>query len=61
MKTESFKSILAKAVLSGVMIGVGGIVYMVVDNKYLGGLMFGFLLMLYWKKKRRLFNQNTWF
>ena len=28
---------------------------------HLGGLMFGFLLMLYWKKKRRLFNQNTWF
>lgn len=42
MKTESFKSILAKAVLSGLMIGVGGIVYMVVDNKYLGGLMFSF-------------------
>lgn len=42
MKTESFKSILSKAVLSGLMIGVGGIVYMVVDNKYLGGLMFSF-------------------
>ena len=42
MKTESFKSIFAKAVMSGIMIGIGGIVYMVVENKYLGGLMFSF-------------------
>lgn len=42
MKTESFVSILSKAVLSGVMIGLGGIVYLMVDNKYIGGLMFSF-------------------
>lgn len=42
MKTESFKSIFSKAVMSGIMIGIGGIVYLVMDNKYLGGLMFSF-------------------
>ncbi|MCD8187044.1 MAG: formate/nitrite transporter family protein [Ruminococcus sp.] len=42
MKLESFKSILAKAIMSGIMIGIGGIVYLMVDNKYLGGLLFSF-------------------
>lgn len=28
MKLESFKSILAKAIMSGIMIGIGGIVYL---------------------------------
>ena len=42
MRSESFISILAKAVLSGLMIGVGGIVYLMVDNKYIGGFMFSF-------------------
>ncbi|MBQ8297298.1 MAG: formate/nitrite transporter family protein [Ruminococcus sp.] len=42
MKLESFKSILAKAIMSGIMIGVGGSVYLLVDNKYLGGFLFSF-------------------
>ncbi|MCD7890989.1 MAG: formate/nitrite transporter family protein [Ruminococcus sp.] len=42
MKLESFKSILAKAIMSGIMIGIGVIVYLMVDNKYLGGLLFSF-------------------
>ena len=40
MEKESFKSILAKAVMSGIMIGIGGTVYLAVDNKYLGGFLF---------------------
>lgn len=42
MKLESVKSIFAKAVMSGIMIGLGGIVYLVCENKYIGGLMFSF-------------------
>lgn len=42
MKLESFKSILTKAVLSGVMIGLGGIVYLVMENKLMGAFMFSF-------------------
>ena len=38
--SESFKSILTKAVLSGIMIGIGGTVYLAVENKYLGGFLF---------------------
>ena len=38
MKVESFKSIFAKAILSGIFIGIGGTVYLAVENKYLGGL-----------------------
>lgn len=40
MKLESFKSIFAKAVLSGILIGIGGTVYLAVENKYLGGFLF---------------------
>lgn len=40
MHLESFKSILIKAVLAGLVIGIGGIVYLNVENKYLGGLLF---------------------
>jgi len=40
MKLESFKSILVKAILSGILIGVGGTVYLAVENKYLGGFLF---------------------
>ncbi|MBR7083991.1 MAG: formate/nitrite transporter family protein [Oscillospiraceae bacterium] len=40
MKVESFKSIFAKAVLSGILIGIGGTVYLAVENKYLGGFLF---------------------
>ena len=42
MKIESAKSILAKAVMAGFMIGVGGIVYLMVENKYLGSFLFCF-------------------
>jgi len=37
---ESCKSILSKAVLSGILIGLGGTVYLNVENKYLGGFLF---------------------
>jgi formate/nitrite transporter FocA (FNT family) len=42
MKLESFKSILAKAIMSGIMIGIGGTVYLMSDNKILGGFLFSF-------------------
>ena len=42
MKLESVKSIFAKAIMSGIMIGIGGTVYLMVDNKYLGGFLFSF-------------------
>ncbi|MGN0607965.1 MAG: formate/nitrite transporter family protein [Oscillospiraceae bacterium] len=42
MKLESFKSILAKAIMSGFMIGIGGTVYLMADNKYIGGFLFSF-------------------
>ncbi len=41
--------------------GIFGTADGVAHFAHLGGLLFGFLLMLYWKKNRRLFNQNTWF
>ena len=37
---ESAKSILVKAILSGIVIGIGGIVYLNIENKYLGGFLF---------------------
>lgn len=40
MVKESFKSIFAKAIMSGFLIGIGGTVYLSVDNKYLGGFLF---------------------
>lgn len=42
MKSESFKSVFAKAIMSGIMIGIGGTVYLNVDNKYLGAFLFSF-------------------
>ena len=33
MKLESFKSIFFKALMSGFMIGIGGTVYLMCDNK----------------------------
>lgn len=42
MLTESFKSIFIKSVMSGIMIGIGGTVYLCADNKYLGALLFNF-------------------
>ncbi|MDE5737225.1 MAG: formate/nitrite transporter family protein [Oscillospiraceae bacterium] len=40
MQLESWKSIFAKAILSGILIGIGGTVYLAVENKYLGGFLF---------------------
>lgn len=42
MKIESVKSILTKAVLAGFMIGIGGIVYLSVENKVVGSFLFSF-------------------
>ncbi|MCI6581190.1 MAG: formate/nitrite transporter family protein [Oscillospiraceae bacterium] len=42
MKKDSFFSLMVKAVLSGLMIGVGGTVYLSCDNKYIGGFLFSF-------------------
>lgn len=42
MKLESIRSILFKAIMSGIMIGVGGTVYLMCDNKFLGSLLFSF-------------------
>ena len=33
---------MVKAILSGLMIGVGGTVYLSCDNKYIGGFLFSF-------------------
>ena len=40
MQLESWNSIFAKAVLSGILIGIGGTVYLNLENKYLGGFLF---------------------
>ncbi len=42
MKVESFKSILLKAIMSGIMIGLGGTVYLGMENKLMGAFMFSF-------------------
>lgn len=42
MKLESIRSILFKTIMSGIMIGVGGTVYLMCDNKFLGSLLFSF-------------------
>lgn len=42
MKLESIRSILFKAIMSGLMIGVGGTVYLMCDNKLLGSMLFSF-------------------
>lgn len=40
MPVESFKSVFAKSIMSGIIIGIGGIVYLSVENKYLGAFLF---------------------
>lgn len=40
MPGESFKSVFAKSVMSGILIGIGGIVYLSVENRYLGAFLF---------------------
>lgn len=42
LKKDSFFGLMIKAVLSGLMIGVGGTVYLSCDNKYIGGFLFSF-------------------
>lgn len=42
MNIESFRSIFAKAVMSGIMIGTGCTVYLLSENKYIGGFLFSF-------------------
>ncbi|MDE5753727.1 MAG: formate/nitrite transporter family protein [Oscillospiraceae bacterium] len=39
-QVESLKSILTKAILSGIVIGIGGTVYLNIENKYLGSFLF---------------------
>ncbi len=40
MQKESVRSIFIKSVAAGMLIGVGGIVYLSVDNKYVGAFLF---------------------
>ncbi len=42
MKSESVKSILTKGVLAGFMIGIGGTVYLMAENKVVGAFLFSF-------------------
>lgn len=42
MLSESLKSIFTKSVLSGILIGIGCTVYLCVENKYIGALLFSF-------------------
>lgn len=42
MKKSPFISTLAKAVAAGIMIGIGGIVYLTAENKIVGSLLFSF-------------------
>lgn len=40
MSAESFIGILVKSIMSGVLVGIGAIVYLLSDNKYLGAFLF---------------------
>lgn len=40
MKSEAYFSIFIKSILAGILIGVGGIVYLLTENKYLGSFLF---------------------
>lgn len=40
MPGESVKSIFAKSIISGILIGIGGIVYLSAENKYIGAFLF---------------------
>lgn len=42
MKTESLRSTFAKAISAGIMIGIGGIVYLMAENKIIGAMLFSF-------------------
>ena len=40
-KTQKFLDTLLRSVLSGIMIGIGSIIYLSCDNKYIGAFLFG--------------------
>lgn len=40
-KTQKFLDTLLRSVLSGIMIGIGGVIYLSCDNKYIGAFLFG--------------------
>lgn len=42
MKRESFRSIFFKGIAAGIMIGVGGIIYLMAENKVVGSFLFSF-------------------
>ncbi len=42
MKHESFRSIFFKGIAAGIMIGVGGIIYLMAENKVVGSFLFSF-------------------
>lgn len=42
MKHESFRSIFFKGVAAGIMIGIGGIIYLMAENKVVGSFLFSF-------------------
>ena len=42
MKPESARNLLCKAVISGILIGIGGIVNLSCENPYMGGFLFSF-------------------
>ncbi len=42
MNQESFKSIFFKGIMAGVMIGIGGIIYLAAENRVIGSLLFSF-------------------
>lgn len=42
MKRESIKSIFFKGIMAGIMIGIGGIIYLMAENKVVGSFLFSF-------------------
>lgn len=55
MNSESVKSVLLKGVLSGVLLGIGCIIFLVIDNKYIGSVLFSFGLFIVIQKGFALF------
>lgn len=42
MKHESFRSVFFKGIAAGIMIGIGGIIYLMAENKIVGSFLFSF-------------------
>lgn len=42
MKRESFRSVFFKGIAAGIMIGIGGIIYLMAENKVVGSFLFSF-------------------